>query len=423
MRFDLARFAPRPGRLARVGLGALAGLAATFAVGCSSDAAPAASADDVVVLPHTDVKNQSIGNCWLYASASWVEALHAGATGEQVNLSESYWSYLHWFLQIYWSADPTSAYASLEKVQSGGFFHELVNIVQLFGAMAEGDFIPEEATAARSGRQSAAERAVNASLKSGVLADRAKRGDWATLRAELDAAFQLSPEVIARLDLAIGRDEFRTAENAPAEARVLKASQFQVLAPDATTHERRSRSLAEVLPDVHQHTARPNAWTEVSYPRDPAERRAFLVRLQRALHDGVPPLLTFQVDFAAMKGSSFAGPPAAPGRQGAHMVAVSDYEVENVPGFGTLPAGKLEERPEALEAALSPEATLSFIRVKNSWGATSTASELQVSGHYDLHLAYLDGPVSFCLQPDGSTDRTKCQDTVPFTSLVLPAGY
>jgi hypothetical protein len=70
--------------------------------GCSSGEgpAPASISDEVVSLPHTDVKNQAIGNCWIYATASWVEALHNAATQTPENLSESYWSYWHWFVQI-----------------------------------------------------------------------------------------------------------------------------------------------------------------------------------------------------------------------------------------------------------------------------------------------------------------------------------
>lgn len=45
-----------------------------FAVGCTSETTPSTASDDVVTIPHTDAKTQSIGNCWLYATASWLEA-------------------------------------------------------------------------------------------------------------------------------------------------------------------------------------------------------------------------------------------------------------------------------------------------------------------------------------------------------------
>ena len=105
------------------------------------------------------------------------------------------------------------------------------------------------------------------------------------------------------------------------------------------------------------------------------------------------------------------------------MVAISDYQAEGVPGFGTLPAGKVETRPEALEAALGDAVTIPFIRVKNSWGPTGASSELAVSGHYDLYLRYLDGPIKVCLDEKGEKDLSKCTDQTPFKELVLPAGY
>jgi hypothetical protein len=395
--------------------------------GCAAEEGAATSSDDVVSLPHTDSKNQSIGNCWLYATASWVEALHNSATGEAENLSESYWSYWHWYLQILWSADaaPGTPYADLKEVQTGGFFWEASYIMEHFGAMREGDFIAEEATATTSRRQSTALAAINRSLREGALKDPAARRDYALIRQEMDAAWQLSPEVVARLDEAFGRNLERWPAGPHSEAaKVLTPQSFLVTSSDATTHEKKQVPLLDVLPVTTEGAApRARAWQEVYYPTTPEERRAFLGRAQRALHDGVPPLLTFTVDFNAMRGSTFADIPASPGRQGGHMVAMSDYEIENVPGFGTLKAGVNETRPDALEAALSPEATITFLRVKNSWGPTGAGAEFSVSGHYDLYLKYLNGPIKNCLQPDGSTNRDNCRDETPFTSLVLPAGY
>ena len=53
----------------------------------------AASVDDISSVAHTDVKRQSIGNCWLYATSTWLEALAKGATGEAMNTSESWLTY------------------------------------------------------------------------------------------------------------------------------------------------------------------------------------------------------------------------------------------------------------------------------------------------------------------------------------------
>ncbi|MBX3204444.1 MAG: hypothetical protein KF764_05215 [Labilithrix sp.] len=407
-------------------LGAAVALALpAVGVGCSHAGEAQTSSDDVVTLPHTDVKNQAIGNCWLYANASWLEALHKSATDEALDLSESYWSYWHWYLQILWSADesPDNRYADRKEVETGGFFWEASHIMKYFGAMREGDFIPEEATSSRSNRQSTALAAINRSLRDGALKDRAARKDLDLLRKEMDAAWQLSPEVIERLDTAFGRRLEKGPDMSSFEAhKVLSSTKLMVTAVEPSTREKQTVSLLDILPSFDGQPNGRFAWQEAYYPADAAGRRDFLKRAQRALHDGVPPLLTFTVDFAAMRGSTFADVPASPGRQGGHMVAMSDYEIEGVPGFGTLKAG-VDASPEELEAALADDAKLVFLRVKNSWGPTGAGSEFSVSGHYDLYMKYLDGPIKNCLQPDGTTNLENCRDQTPFTSLVLPAGY
>lgn len=407
------------------------GLAASLLVApaaCSSSAdAPATGSDDIVNLPHTDVKNQAIGNCWLYATASWTEALHAAATGEKVDLSESYWSYWHWYLQILWSGDesPDNAFGNLDQVSTGGGFAMAAHILKYMGAMKEGDFIPEDEGARTSRRQSSAQAAINRSLKDGPLKEKAARRDMDLLRKEMDKAWGLSEEVSARLDKAFGRNLEKSPDWASEEeTKIIASSKLLVAVRDPATKEKVNVPLADILPSAIAGVPGGRfAWEEVAYPKTPEERRAYMKRMQRALHDGMPPLLTFLVDFSGMRGSKFDTIPASPGRQGGHMVAVSDYQAENVPGFGTLLAGKLEERPEALAAALSDEVQIPFIRVKNSWGPTGAADELAVSGHYDLYMKYLDGPISICLDEKGETNRDRCRPEVPFTSLVLPAGY
>jgi hypothetical protein len=398
-------------------------LTATIA-GCSDDPTPKTASDDVVTLPHTDPKNQAIGNCWIYATGSWVEALHASATGESLDLSESYWSYWHWYLQLLWSANDTpTKYTGIKEIRTGGTFTESAHILKYFGAMLEKDFIPEDANAIRSGRQSSALAAINRSLRDGALKEVAARKNRDLLRKELDAAWRLTPEASARLDAAFGRNLEKTPDGSSADFhKVISSKKLMVSAVNPTTKAKETVALVETLPSADGRSDGRYAWREVFYPKEAGERRAFLARAQRAIHDGLPPLVRFTVDFAAMRGATFADVPASPGNQGGHMVVMSDYEIENVPGFGTLRAGE-DATPEQLEAALAPEAKLSFIRVKNSWGPTSTFQELSVSGHYDLYLKYLDGPMKYCLQPDGSTDRNNCRDETPFVSLVFPAGY
>jgi hypothetical protein len=167
------------------------------------------------------------------------------------------------------------------------------------------------------------------------------------------------------------------------------------------------------------------SWHQELYPFDDASRRDFDRRWQRALHDHQPVVMSWFVDFNSLDGDGrFFAPPATPGHQGGHMVVMQDYQVTDVPGFGTLQAGVAETRPEALEAALSAEAHIEFIRIKNSWGSFRPDRMFVLPGYHDLYLKYLNGPVKECAEKaDGSPDTSSCFDGTPFKDIVLPPGY
>src|SRR5688572_14957685 len=87
--------------------GALVGVVLCAAlVGCGEQGEAEAaeslgfSDDPIVDVGQTAVERQSIGNCWIYAHASWIESMHQTASGAAVDLSQSYWTYWHWFDQI-----------------------------------------------------------------------------------------------------------------------------------------------------------------------------------------------------------------------------------------------------------------------------------------------------------------------------------
>lgn len=63
------------------------------------------SAIDVTDVHHTPSKRQSIGNCWLYATATWVESLALTETNESHNISETYWTYWHWYDSLRFAGD------------------------------------------------------------------------------------------------------------------------------------------------------------------------------------------------------------------------------------------------------------------------------------------------------------------------------
>jgi hypothetical protein len=101
---------------------------------------------------------------------------------------------------------------------------------------------------------------------------------------------------------------------------------------------------------------------------------------------------------------------------------LEDYQINDVPGFGTLKAGVTETRPEALQAALDPAAKIEFFRTKNSWGASSGPAP-EFNGYLDLYTAYLNGPVKKCEPASGGATEPTCVDEVPLWRVGLPAGF
>lgn len=390
------------------------------AAACSTEE-PTSIVDDVTDIPQSDVKNQSIGNCWVYATIGWAESLHLRYTSEELNLSESYITYWHWMEQIAGGPGGLRPVATNDgtKLKTGGFWGVAGELSLRYGLIAEGDFIPEEAEASRSSRQSSAESAINASLKDGVLSDPANRADPAIVRAELNAAWGLDEEVIAALDAAFGEDGQTTLYDTtlPEGSIIFSADTVDVGFVDGRTVTL-ADAFGEPANSWEFYTRRGEfAWSTEYYPSSPAARRSFQIDMQSAMHANQPILISWLVDFNAMDGAHFTGPPETPGRQGGHLVVAYDYQIHDVPGYGTLAAGETVLDEAALEAALAPEANIEFIRIKNSWGtrlAPENAEDL--GGYHDLYMEYLDGPIAKC----GDT----CETTTPATPMrraILPS--
>src|SRR5947208_562872 len=95
--------------------------------------APQASDTLVTDVAHTEVKRQSIGNCWIYAQATWLESELLSQTGQEVNVSESYWTWWSWYDQVVGSG--------ISEVQTGGFWQTSANIILQHGYVLEGEFL------------------------------------------------------------------------------------------------------------------------------------------------------------------------------------------------------------------------------------------------------------------------------------------
>ncbi len=391
------------GRLRR--LLAISLLAGSVGTGCSGESAQKAiypvDPADLTSIEPTAVKRQSVPNCWLYTTAAWAESLHKRATGESVDLSESYWSFWRWFRQIQ-GLPAGGRLNATGMIDASGSYLEAAELIQEYGFMYEGDFLPEEAALARSQRQQQARAAVNLSLRTGALASAEARAQPAVVFAELSKAFGLSADVVADLTATFGV-EGRALTASPPSGRI-RAPQSLVVDRDVDTPV----SLLDVVgisaaPAAYLQRRGRYAWVWLSYEAGDSEEanvhnQPLLRRMQRTLNDGKPMYLSWSADdsFADANGhyraiSTGTDSPIPYG----HASLIFDDEVEDVPGFGTLRAGQQETRAEALAATLGDQARITFLRVKNPWAGTYEASGGRLAasqegmGINDIDLAYL----------------------------------
>jgi len=400
---------------------------------------------DVVDVPNTAAERQAIGNCWLYAQASWAESMHLRATGEAFDVSQSYWTYWHLYDQI--------VNEGVDSISTGGGQERSNRIVLERGLMHELDFVPEDDNEEMAFSQSSALLDVRLALKKGKLKSAEARSNGALVRDVLDQAFGLEAEVRDDLDDVFGDDGTRRFDRGDASASgtdVIPASEFEVFFT-----KRRLWGLWIDGQEAHLDDAIAS-WQLVDYPspEDVASpddlddaRREVMIRVQKALHDRQPVVLTWDVDFNALeeregheKRGSFnlatlkeAG---ESGAQGGHMTVLEDYQVWT-PEFGVLEAGVTldPDDPEdaaKLDAALSPWAQVDFLRIKNSWGALrdDRAFAPGMPGYHDLWLDYLNGPIAWCDHEDdagtkeGGEGQDGCTGTsYPMRELYLPPGY
>ena len=423
-------------------LAALVGLGcATSLGGCAVNSADddvesgseeGASTDAITQVNHSKVKRQSIGNCWLYATTSWLESLNKMATGSEVDVSESYFTFFHWFDQI-------ANGASGDEVSTGGSFGVAAEIINRYGVMLEKDFIAAETDAEMSARQKSALTSMNAALKDGALKEPAARRDRAKVLAELFKAWNLDKAAQDMIVTTFGSTVSRTIDKSyatrktPTNGKILRAKDFAAKLKDTKTGAWKTLTLQDAIGTKGSSSWSPRTgafvWQEADYPTDAKSRRAFMKRVQKALHDGQPVIISWFVDFNALSSkATFSVEELArrggPGHQGGHMTVLHDYEATNVPGFGTLKAGEAAT-PAQLTAALSDETQISFLRIKNSWGSfrPDRWSDAVIPGYHDLMVTYLNGPVKKCSEKDGVTDTTNCFDHTPLWDVTLPAGY
>jgi hypothetical protein len=378
--------------------------------------------EPVTDVSHTDVRNQSIGNCWSYASAAWVESLHRARTGQSVNVSESWITFWDWHRKITGTGVTTNATTMRSEVSTGGWWDSAMTILRDRGVVMEDEFIPEEAMSARSSRQSEALAAINNELNgTGRLATAQSRRDPQMVLNVLLDAWRINDTVRAEMRRVYGisaRSTLATTTQTPA-TWMRRATAFPIRSAVARSSTGTAVSwdgnLSDVIPGGRY------AWKSVSYPTTASSRLAVQRRLMRALNAAQPALVSWLVDFNARNTSTGAftietlRAASGPGRQGGHLVTTEDYEVI------VRQPGQPERRLAAGEMASAADMRLAeqygemvFLRIKNSWGTAQGPLGGTFGGYHDLYTSYLNGPIRWT---EASADR------VPLSSIILPSGF
>src|SRR5262249_4934445 len=156
----------------------------------------------------------------------------ATAGGPQLELSESYVTYWHWYDQI------VSGQITDDKVEEGGSWGEAADISLKYGLMESKDFEAADATTEMSAAQSTALKAVNAALKDGALKDDTARQDRKAVRKILDDAWALPQGVRDAFDATFGADVSKTLDKGAvvaAGAKIKKASDLPAKMKNATS--------------------------------------------------------------------------------------------------------------------------------------------------------------------------------------------
>jgi hypothetical protein len=392
--------------------GLLAGLA-----GCASSEINDVGEADITEIAQTDPKQQHINNCWVYATVGWTESLVKTASQKDLDLSESWLSYWQWYEQI---ADSHffQVFGPGPRVTEVGYWGLAAHLAMRYG------FVPEAKFRTRDPEDTV--KLINEALRT-TLSHREARNDAARVRATLNRAFGLDDETIRAIDEVFGpngRQSPRVESASAARARLehVMPDELAVFLPNPTTHVRERSTMAAAFGEDSALSVNPvflrsgaRAWSQTPFPPYNASlQRAFLKRVQRALNDGYPLPISWYADSASSRSTdqiAFRAPgPSFEKTGGWHLSLLTDYEVTNVPGFGTLPVGAAESRRPALDAALDDDAVVSILRVKNSWGLVGApSSPNQVKGYSDLYAPYYTAKVSAVSRVLGF--------------VTLPAGY
>jgi hypothetical protein len=344
---------------------------------CADDAEEQTKEENLSVdVKDTAVKEQTIGNCWLYATAAWAESLHLTASKQSVDLSEAYWTFWHWHDQIT-SGDLTDGRIPGEPITEGGFWGVAIELMSRYGFSYENDFKPSKVNAKVWQAEALAE--IQTSLSSGPLATESARQDPERVFDELARAWKLSASVAADLKTAFVKRGADLRTGAKLDGTVARPL-TQLKAPN---HDgRRVITMKDIVGTQEPNSAvdegrrvGPEAWSEVNYrfKEETAEGAKLKRDIIRNVQDTLNKKLGVPVGWlvGAPRDGVFSGSQDA--FVGAHESVLVDYEAV-LSGDKLLRIGQ-NAQPSQLEAALAPAVKVTRFRIKNSWGTNSLISK------------------------------------------------
>jgi hypothetical protein len=409
----------------------LIGGAALVLAACG-ESDPKTSEADLTNVPVSARRNQrETGNCWLFATANWVESLELGANQTSVkgHFSVAYWDYWDWFAKITGETLTEKTDKDLRgELDSGGSWGEAVEIIAARGLVRARDFVGsgevDEADAINR-----ALTHMSKSLREGELRTPSARRDPVRVRAELDRAFDLSPRVVDAMAASFGPEGRATFKDgrAVAHAPVLAPADLPVRCPRPNGSPE-TRPLSDAIgkrvggqdADVRNGEY---AWTRVRFDAKSSDkRREFFLRIQRVLKQGaaIPVAWYWASNGDPGKIGEFRRTPTTPAVEvdsTFHETIIYDYEITDVPGFGTLRAGRSASDAQE-SAALSKSANITFFRVLDSYYDIERTKR---RGFSDMYIEYLVNELEVC--PDGDGRSRQCERILPLDEVTLPRGF
>jgi hypothetical protein len=373
---------------------------------------------DITSVAHTQPKNQSIGNCWLYAQASWLESLYKSTHKQDIDVSETYWTYWHFYLKL----KDTETQPLATEIGTGGNWGKSVKIIEDYGWVDQADFIADDVipagqpSAGKSQAELCARNYLNQQMAAGGALHTAESRTEEAIRMHLDKAFSCDGRYV--FDMEATRAKAHKAEETllalPDKPEDLQKLQYWLGKWDIRYISNLSKS---GLP--YSKSAVSNREAVQGKKLMPIMTEEEFTHLEKrikvALNRHQPVLLSFKTAMNArdynlqawtLDGVSRSGSRGTPG---AHMVVLDDYTVRGVEGIPENQAGDLSDEIKTL--ALKGK-SLDFLLIKNSWGLNSDGSRTF-------------GRISWEYLTSRFRDSDSDQEETEFflTSVVFPPGY